>query len=166
MAHLCKTVTLLQPHYQLEEIAYAQLQPCYRYSRLQDSRPSEGWSHPLILEGGFVNIGESDPQQIRAATSEHLRMRKATQPLSKPTAGSVFVTEDGTPAAIYIDQAGLKGYQIGGARISPKHANWIENTGTATATDILELMKHVQKVVAEEFGVALKSEIRLLPGVR
>jgi UDP-N-acetylmuramate dehydrogenase len=166
MAHLCKTVTLLQPDYRLEEIAYSQLQPAYRYSRLHDSEPEEGWSHPLIVEGGFVNIGQSDPKEIRAATSEHLRMRKATQPLTMPTAGSVFVTEDGTPAAIYIDQAGLKGYQIGGARISPKHANWIENTGTATATDILELMKHVQKVVAEEFGISLKSEVRMLPGAR
>ena len=71
--------------------------------------------------------------------------------------------ESGKPAGHWLDQAGLKGHAIGGARVSPKHANWIENTGTATAADVAALMEHMQRTVRERFGVELRPEVRRLP---
>ena len=104
-----------------------------------------------------------DPEQIRSETREHLLQRKRTQPLTRPTAGSVFkAVPDGTPAAVYIDRAGLKGLQEGGAMVSPKHANWIENAGGATARDVLHLVEIVQEKVQAEFDLDLEPEIRYL----
>jgi UDP-N-acetylmuramate dehydrogenase len=96
--------------------------------------------------------------------------RKATQPLNMPNAGSTFKRlEQGaadTPTQIapgyYIEQAGLKGYRIGGAEVSTVHANFIVNAGGATASDIKQLSEYVQQKVAEKFNIQLKREIILL----
>jgi len=118
---------------------------------------------PIVLSARFRCIGMADPDAIRELTREHLSTRKRTQPLTRPTAGSVFAAvEDGTPAAVFIDQAGLKGYVIGGAMVSPKHANWIENTGNATAADVLALIAHIQDVVKNKYGHHLRVEVRFL----
>ena len=95
---------------------------------------------------------------------------KASQPLNMPNAGSTFkrlsagATETPTQVApgYYIEQAGLKGYRIGGAEVSTLHANFIVNAGGATAKDIKELSEFVQAKVAEKFGIELKREIILL----
>ena len=96
--------------------------------------------------------------------------RKATQPLNMPNAGSTFKRLDKgsteMPQQIapgyYIEQAGLKGFRIGGAEVSTLHANFIVNAGNATAKDILALSEHVQKTVADKFGILLHREIILL----
>ena len=96
--------------------------------------------------------------------------RRNSQPLSIPNAGSTFKRLDAgaaaTPTQIapgyYIEQAGLKGFRIGGAEVSQVHANFIVNAGGATAADIKQLSEYVQKVVAEKFGIQLKREIILL----
>lgn len=96
--------------------------------------------------------------------------RKASQPLNMPNAGSTFkrleVGAEGMPQQIapgyYIEQAGLKGYRIGGAEVSTVHANFIVNAGGATAADIKALSEYVQKTVAEKFGIKLQREIILL----
>lgn len=160
IAHLCDAIQCMGPDGQTYWIDYSDLKPDYRRTDLSAGlRPGH-----MVTAATFKCIHKSSPATIRAATSEQLRMRKATQPLTVPTAGSVFVAHDGTPAAIYIDRAGLKGHQIGGARISPKHANWIENTGTASAADIKALIAHVQQTVQKEFGIQLTPEIRTLGG--
>src|SRR5210317_1432168 len=84
------------------------------------------------------------------AMKEMLERRKATQPLGLPSCGSVFRNPPGDHAARLIEAAGLKGYRIGGAEVSPKHANFIINTGDATATDIEELIEHVRQTVIEQ----------------
>jgi UDP-N-acetylmuramate dehydrogenase len=91
-----------------------------------------------------------------------LERRKATQPLGLPSCGSVFRNPAGDHAARLIEAAGLKGYRIGGAEVSPKHANFIINTGDATATDIEELIEHVRQTVIERHGVELRHEVRIV----
>ena len=107
---------------------------------------------------------------LEAELAECMAKRKASQPLNMPNAGSTFKRlEHGaadTPTQIapgyYIEQAGLKGYRIGGAEVSTLHANFIVNAGGATAKDILDLSEYVQNKVAEKFGIELHREIILL----
>ncbi len=96
------------------------------------------------------------------AMKEMLERRKATQPLGLPSCGSVFRNPPGDHAARLIEAAGLKGYRIGGAEVSPKHANFIINTGDATATDIEALIDHVRHTVKERHGVDLQHEVRIV----
>ena len=117
----------------------------------------------IVTAARFALTEKSSPERIRAETARHLAMRKEMQPLTRPTAGSVFKgTRAGVPAAVYIDRCGLKGLSVGGAMVSLKHANWIENSGSATARDVLELIDKVRALVIEKEGVELEPEVRLL----
>ena len=91
-----------------------------------------------------------------------LDKRAATQPLGVPSCGSVFRNPEGTHAGALIEQAGLKGLAIGGAQVSEKHANFIVNTGAATADDIERLIETVQRRVAERTGITLILEARVI----
>ena len=135
---------------------YADYHPVYRHSDLVDAGR-------IVTAARFALAERSTKEAIRAETAKHLALRKERQPLTRPTAGSVFKgTAEGIPAAVHIDRCGLKGHRIGGAVVSPKHANWIENTGEATAADVLALIDHVQAVVREREGVDLEPEVRVL----
>jgi len=96
------------------------------------------------------------------AMKEMLERRKATQPLGLPSCGSAFRNPPDDHAARLIEAAGLKGHRIGGAEVSPKHANFIINTGDATATDIEALIDHVRLTVKEHHGVELQHEVRIV----
>lgn len=96
------------------------------------------------------------------AIRELLARRKETQPIGQPSCGSVFRNPEGDHAARLIEAAGLKGYSIGGACVSPKHANFIINTGDATALDIERLVHHVAETVARVHGVTLQPEVRVI----
>jgi UDP-N-acetylmuramate dehydrogenase len=98
----------------------------------------------------------------KAELEAMLERRKATQPLGQPSCGSVFRNPPGDHAARLIEAAGLKGHAIGGAIVSRKHANFIINTGDATATDIEELIEHVRQTVLEVHGVELVHEVRIV----
>lgn len=91
-----------------------------------------------------------------------LERRKSTQPLGLPSCGSVFRNPEGDHAARLIETAGLKGFGIGGAEVSEKHANFIINRGDATASDIEQLIEHVRKTVLDEHGVGLVHEVRIV----
>ena len=91
-----------------------------------------------------------------------VKRRKASQPLGLPSCGSVFRNPPGDHAARLIEGAGLKGYRIGGAEVSEKHANFIINRENASATDIEELIEYVRQTVLEDFGVSLKYEVRIV----
>ena len=91
-----------------------------------------------------------------------LERRKTTQPLGLPSCGSVFRNPPGDHAARLIEEAGLKGHRIGGAEVSPKHANFIINVDGASATDIEELIEHVRQSVIDQYGVELKHEVRIV----
>ena len=115
-----------------------------------------------IVVGVEVELQAGDKEAIAKHMKTNVEKRKTRQPLNFPSAGSVFKNPPGFYAAQLIDEVGLKGYQIGGAQISERHANFIVNQGTATAHDILELIAWVQKKVWQAKGIKLEPEIRLV----
>lgn len=109
-----------------------------------------------------LELQSEDREQIAARMRELSEKRRASQPLELPSAGSAFKRPQGGYAAALIEQAGLKGFAVGGAAVSEKHAGFIVNYGGATAKDVLELIHAVQEQVYESSGVRLEPEIRLL----
>ncbi|HEY8518443.1 MAG TPA: UDP-N-acetylmuramate dehydrogenase [Gammaproteobacteria bacterium] len=105
---------------------------------------------------------EHDTVTDEATLKRLLAQRAASQPLRVPSCGSVFRNPPGDYAGRLIEQAGLKGFRLGGAMVSEKHGNFILNTGTATADDIERLIEHVRAEVARQFGVELELEVRIL----
>lgn len=158
----------------------------YRHSIFQEfakceskvPEPAEGRQSNLLSETIISATFQLTPatelgktaKDLEAEMQECMEKRRKSQPLSMPNAGSTFKRLDAgaaeTPTQIapgyYIEQAGLKGYRIGGAEVSRVHANFIVNAGGATAADIKALSEHVQKVVAEKFGIQLHREVILL----
>ena len=116
-----------------------------------------------VFTAAWFRFPTGDATASRARIKELLARRIATQPLNLPNAGSVFRNPEGDHAARLIESCGLKGYTVGGARVSEKHANFIVNPeGRAKAADIEALIEHVRRVVAEETGVTLEPEVRIL----
>lgn len=99
---------------------------------------------------------------VRAKMEASLKSRRASQPLGEPSAGSVFKNPEGTRSAQLIEACGLKGLAVGGAQVSEKHANFIVNTGGATAADVFTLMCTVRQRVREAHGIELQPEVRFL----
>lgn len=115
----------------------------------------------IILQAKMLlEKGKSD--EIKAKIDEYTKSRKEKQPLEYPSAGSTFKRGDGFITAKLIDDAGLKGYKIGGAEISTKHAGFIINTGNATSEDILSLIKYTQEEIQKKFGKKIEPEIKIL----
>ena len=125
----------------------------YRHSILED----EGG---IVISATF-RLVPGDPDAIRAKMKELMGRRSASQPLDLPSAGSAFKRPVGGYAAALIDQAGLKGYQVGGAAISTKHAGFAVNLGDATAADVKNLLKNVSDLVFENSGIRLEPEVRI-----
>lgn len=123
----------------------------YRHSILQDMKG-------MVAQAAF-ELAEGERLEIASAMASYKERRLRTQPLKQATAGSVFRNPPGDYAARLIQEAELKGFQIGGAQVSQLHANFIVNTGQATARDVLALMDHIQCTVKERFGVALVPEV-------
>jgi UDP-N-acetylmuramate dehydrogenase len=118
--------------------------------------PADEW----FIEGSFRF--DPDVSASKATLDALLDRRKTTQPLGLPSCGSVFRNPPGDHAARLIEAAGLKGYRIGGAEVSTKHANFIINSDNATATDVEELIEHVRHTVIEKHGVELVHEVRIV----
>jgi UDP-N-acetylmuramate dehydrogenase len=112
-----------------------------------------------IVASARFQLTDADPAASRASVEHHLERRKATQPIDQPSCGSTFRNPPGDSAGRLIEAAGLKGFAIGAARVSPKHANFIVNEGGATAADIRRVVEHVRRTVAEVHGVALHQEV-------
>lgn len=127
----------------------------YRTSLLQ----GKDW---LVTQATFQMQPGADPAKVTADTSHHLNQRRATQPYHLPSCGSVFRNPDAYKAGWLIEQAGLKGHQIGGAQIAQRHANFILNCGGATATDIFQLIRHVQQQVEKHWSLRLEPEVKIL----
>lgn len=125
----------------------------YRRSALQgDGR--------IVTQVTF-RMENGDPEEIRGRMSELNRARAEKQPLDVPSAGSTFKRPEGAFAAALIDRCGLKGYAVGGAKVSPKHAGFLVNTGDSAA-DYLRLVETVQRIVEERTGIRLEPEIRII----
>ena len=134
-------------------------QPCermafsYRHSFLEDQ---EG-----IVVSAVFRLEHKPEEEIWAKMKELMAKRSASQPLDLPSAGSAFKRPVGGYAAALIDQAGLKGYQVGGAAISEKHAGFAVNLGGATAKDVCDLLEQVAQKVYENSGIRIEPEIRI-----
>ena len=117
---------------------------------------------PIILEGSF-RLYPVDAARLKEEVEQILKERRKKQPVNFPSAGSFFKNpKQGKAAGRLIEQAGLKGKKIGGAQVSEKHANFIINTGGASASDILELMAFVQKTVFKTFNITLEPEVKIV----
>lgn len=114
----------------------------------------------VILETK-LKLQNGDKEEIKRKMDEFLKSRKEKQP-NLPSAGSTFKRGDGYITAKLIDECGLKGYTIGGAQVSEKHAGFIVNTGDATAQNILDLIEHIKQVVYEKTGKLIKLEIEII----
>ena len=119
---------------------------------------------PGVIVRTVFALTAGDRERIRTRMQELAEKRRASQPLELPSAGSAFKRPVGGYAAALIEQAGLKGFRVGGAAVSEKHAGFLVNLGGATAKDVLTLIEIVQKRVLETSGIALEPEIRLWKG--
>ena len=115
----------------------------------------------IILET-TMKLQKGNTEEIEQKMNEYLKQRKEKQPIEYSSAGSTFKRGDGFITAKLIDECGLKGYTIGGAQISEKHAGFIINKGNATSKDILDLIAYTKKKVFEKFGVQIEEEIEIL----
>lgn len=116
----------------------------------------------LIILGAAFELKFGNKEKIRNLMNDNLRKRREKQPLDFPSAGSAFKRPEGDFAARLIDECGLKGFSVGGAAVSEKHAGFVINKGNATANDVKILMKSVSDIVFDRFGVRLESEIRYI----
>lgn len=135
--------------YSIEEMEFD-----YRYSAIQES-------HDIILEAVF-SLEKGKQDEIWEAMDELMMLRESKQPLEYPSCGSVFKRPPGYFAGKLIQDAGLQGHQIGGAQVSTKHAGFMVNVDGATASDYVNLIHHVQKVVKEKYDVELETEVRII----
>ena len=154
MADVLKEVRVLLPDGSLDDVAVEDLALGYRQSRIAD----EGW---VVLSATF-DLDRGDPEKIRATMDDLTHQREEKQPLELPSAGSTFKRPEGYFAGKLITDAGLKGYQSGGAAVSKKHAGFVVNVGGATAADVHAVIEHVQDEVERTSGVRLEPEVRFL----
>lgn len=134
----------------------------YQYRNLQ--MPFEvDQSAPVALISAQLNLARADREKVRQQARRWMRERSRRQPSWRPSAGCFFKNpSDDMPAGRLIDEAGLKGSQVGGARVSLRHANYIVNCGGASAADVLTLAAKIQETVKERFGTDLAPEVRIV----
>ena len=154
MADALKEVRVLLPDGSVADVPAGELDLGYRKSRIAD----EGW---VVLSATF-GLNPGDPEKIRATMDDLTHQREEKQPLELPSAGSTFKRPEGHFAGKLITDAGLKGYQSGGAAVSKKHAGFVVNVGGATASDVHAVIEHVQDEVERQFSVRLEPEVRFL----
>jgi UDP-N-acetylmuramate dehydrogenase len=154
ISRVLKSAEVLLNTGELVTLEVDQLDFSYRHSILHDLEA-------IVTEAVF-ELAHGDRKEIAAALATNKDRRLRTQPLHLPCAGSVFRNPEGTYAAKLIEEAGLKGYVIGGAEVSTQHANFIINSGHASAQDVLTLMAHIQACVLEQFGMKLLPEVMVV----
>lgn len=126
----------------------------YRHSRFSDGE--------LLICRAVFALPEGDRQEIASRMEDFAQRRREKQPLEYPSAGSMFKRPQGHFAAALIDQCGLKGFTVGGAQVSEKHAGFVVNRGSATCADVLSLVEQVKERVLAQTGVELEMEVRVL----
>ena len=133
-----------------------------------NSEMNFGYRHSLVQDNGEIvvyatfQLSKGNQEEIREEMDDLNARRAAKQPLEYPSCGSVFKRPEGYYAGKLISDSGLQGYTSGGAQVSLKHAGFIVNIGHATATDYLNVIKHVQDTVFEKFKVHLETEVRII----
>ena len=170
ISHHLQSIEILDGHGKLKILPKCELTFSHRTLRFPDGMdknpnfkyPEEKrfpTASPIILSATFL-LTQGNPDKLKASWQDLMDRRKASQPTGVACAGCFFKNPDhGTPAGWLIDQAGLKRKRVGGAMVSDIHANFIVNTGNATAKDILDLQEIVKKTVKNRFGITLSPEV-------
>ena len=153
LSHIVERVEIMDMEGNLRVLTGEEMQFGYRHSILEEQ--------PAIVISADFALTKGNTEEIRGKMKELQGKRSASQPLDMPSAGSAFKRPVGGYAAALIDQAGLKGYQVGGAAISTKHAGFAVNLGDATAEDVKNLLQQVSDKVFENSGIRIEPEIRI-----
>ena len=153
ICQVCSQVAVMDIAGEIRMLSSEEMAFSYRHSRLEETGD-------IVLYADFA-LTPAEPASIREKMQELMGKRKASQPLDLPSAGSAFKRPVGGYAAALIDQAGLKGFQVGGAAISTKHAGFAVNLGEATAEDVKNLLQQVSDRVFEATGIRLEPEVRI-----
>jgi UDP-N-acetylmuramate dehydrogenase len=153
ICQVCKCVEVMDMDGNIRTFSNEEMGFSYRHSVLEEQRG-------IVISADFVLV-KRPAEEIRDKMKELMGKRSASQPLDKPSAGSAFKRPVGGYAAALIDQAGLKGHQVGGAAISTKHAGFAVNLGGATAEDVKQLLLQVSDIVFEKSGIRLEPEVRI-----
>ncbi|MGH7754526.1 MAG: UDP-N-acetylmuramate dehydrogenase, partial [Gemmatimonadales bacterium] len=152
-AEVVTEVTVMDGAGRVKTLGRKQISYKYRSSNLGEV---------IVLEGK-LGLGEEAPAKLKEVQGRLLRWRKAGTPFDQACAGSTFTNPGGPKTAgMLIDECGLKGFAVGGVRVSPLHANYFVNLGTATASDVLKLIEHVRKTVLKKTGVELALEVKVV----
>lgn len=154
MKDILVSAKVMEPSGDIMNLSAGELELGYRHSCI----PRQGY---VVLEGVF-RLEPGDQKEISAKIEELSVQRKTKQPLEYPSAGSTFKRPEGYFAGKLIEDAGLRGFQTGGAQISEKHCGFVVNRGQATARDVLNLCREVKQQVEEKFGVVLEMEVKTL----
>lgn len=155
MKQVLSFVTAWLPGAGIRQLSLEELDLGYRHSVFSGTRGAV-LEAELLLEPG-------SPEAIQVRMADFDRRRREKQPLEYPSAGSVFKRPEGHFAGGLIEQCGLKGFRIGGAQVSEKHAGFIVNTGGAACADVLALIAHIRKTVYDQTGVNLEPEVKTVP---
>ena len=150
---ICESVDVMDPAGNVKTLNNAEMEFSYRHSRLEEDGG--------IVVSAVFRLTPANTEEIKAKMKELQSKRSASQPLDLPSAGSAFKRPVGGYAAALIDQAGLKGFTVGGAAISTKHAGFAVNLGGATAEDVKTLLQQVSDRVYENSGIRLEPEVRI-----
>ena len=158
MKDVLKWVKVLDNNGEMKTLKAEELELGYRTSIIVKEK--------MIVLEACIELHKGNRDEIEKHMKELMAKRKEKQPLEYPSAGSTFKRPEGYFAGKLIQDAGLKGYRVGGAMVSEKHSGFVINYDNATATDIINLMKDVRKKVYEEFQVTLEPEVKILPAVK
>ncbi|MDD8048558.1 MAG: UDP-N-acetylmuramate dehydrogenase [Thomasclavelia sp.] len=152
LSEVVESVTILDDKLKVRTLTKEEMKFSYRHSIIQD--------HPkyIVLKATF-KMNTKDPKEIQATLDRRKERRMSSQPWNFPSCGSVFRNPKEGNAWKFIDDAGLRGYEIGGAQVSPKHSNFIVNNGYASAKDIYDIIAKVHDTVLEKYGIDLKKEV-------
>ncbi len=150
---ICESVDVMDMEGNVSSVSASDMDFSYRHSILEEKGG-------IVISAVFY-LESGNEEEIRGRMKELQAKRSASQPLDLPSAGSAFKRPQGAYAAALIDQAGLKGYAVGAAAISEKHAGFAVNLGGATAADMRELLKQVSDIVFEKSGIRLEPEVRI-----
>lgn len=155
MASVVKEAKVITPDLNIIRMSNNDLKYSYRNSFLKENKDY------ICIETTFQLYYE-DSINIKQVMDSRIKRRIESQPLDMPSAGSVFRNPDGFSAGRLIEDIGLKGYTVGGAMVSNKHANFIVNTGTATYDDIIQLIEYIRDKVMDEYGIELVLEQEII----
>lgn len=153
ICQICKSVDVMDMDGNIQRLSCEEMDFSYRHSRLEDE-------NRIVLCAVFA-LTEKPESEIRVVMQDLMTRRKTSQPLDLPSAGSAFKRPAQGYAAALIDQAGLKGYRVGDAAVSEKHAGFAVNLGNATANDVQQLLKQVSDKVYSDTGIRLEPEVRI-----